>query len=309
MRGENRWRVIGILPKALRQREGLTFDDVARSIVAEAGAGLEFTHCDWFSTYRIQHRSAERFRDDRCFLLGDAAHIHSPMGGQGMNTGLQDAYNLAWKLAAVVKEDADPALLDSYAAERMPVAQRLLDSTDRAFTLIVSDSWVASLLRTRVIAKVAATAMKVQRMRRLAFRTLSQIGIAYRGSALSQSLAPLPEAAPQPGDRFPWLHLRLEAGGPVEDVFAKLDDERFHLLAFGQRAELPAGAGNLVRAWSVPSDPANDEALARAGIAQPSFYLLRPDGHVGLAGTRLDVDQIRRYLAERVACREPAAVA
>jgi hypothetical protein len=241
MRGANRWRVIGILPKALRQRDGVTFDDVAPSIVAEAGIGLDFKHCDWFSTYRIQHRSAERFRDGRCFLLGDAAHIHSPMGGQGMNTGLQDAYNLAWKLAAVVKEDADPALLDSYAAERMPVAQRLLDSTDRAFTLIVSDSWVASLLRTRVIAKVAATAMKVQRMRRLAFRTLSQIGIAYRGSALSQSLAPLPEAAPQPGDRFPWLHLRLEAGGPVEDVFAKLDDERFHLLAFGQRAELPAG--------------------------------------------------------------------
>jgi len=307
MRGENRWRVIGILPKSLRQRDGVAFDDVAPSIVAEAGAGLAFPHCDWFSTYRIQHRSAERFRDGRCFLLGDAAHIHSPMGGQGMNTGLQDAYNLAWKLAAVVKDDADPALLDSYAAERMPVAQRLLDSTDRAFTLIVSDSWVASLLRTRVIAKVAATAMKVQRMRRLAFRTLSQIGIAYRESRLSQSLAELPGAAPQPGDRFPWLHLRLEPGGPVEDVFARLDDERFHLLSFGQPAELPPDAGDLVRAWRVPSDPANDEALARAGIAQPSFYLLRPDGHVGLAGTRLDVDQIRRYLAERVAFREPAA--
>src|SRR5262252_9859492 len=87
MRGANRWRVIGILPKALRHCDGVTFDDVAPSIVAEAGIGLEFRHCDWFSTYRIQHRSAERFRDGRCFLLGDAAHIHSPMGGQGMNTG------------------------------------------------------------------------------------------------------------------------------------------------------------------------------------------------------------------------------
>ena len=219
-----------------------------------------------------------------------------------MNTGLQDAYNLAWKLAAVVKGDADPSLLDSYAAERMPVAQRLLDSTDRAFTLIVSDSWVASVLRTRVIAKVAATAMKVQRMRRLAFRTLSQIGIADRRSGLSLLLAPLPEAAPQPGDRFPWLHLRLEAGGPVEDVFTKLDDERFHLLAFGQQAELPPKAGDLLRVWGAPSDPANEKALARAGIAQPSFYLLRPDGRVGLAGTRLDADHVRRYLAERVAC-------
>jgi hypothetical protein len=308
MRGANRWRVIGILPKTLRHRDGVTFDDVAPSIVAEAGVGLDFRHCDWFSTYRIQHRSAERFRDGRCFLLGDAAHIHSPMGGQGMNTGLQDAYNLAWKLAAVVKDEAGPALLDSYAAERMPVAQRLLDSTDRAFTLIVSDSWVATLLRTRVIARVAATAMKLQRMRRLAFRTLSQIGIAYRGTGLSQLLAPLPEDAPQPGDRFPWLHLRLESGGPVEDVFAKLDDERFHLLAFGQRAELPPHAGDLLRAWSVPSDPANDDVLTRAGIPRPSFYLLRPDGHVGLAGTRLDVDPIRRYLIERVGCREPLAV-
>jgi hypothetical protein len=105
------------------------------------------------------------------------------------------------------------------------------------------------------------------------------------------------------------LHLRLESGGPAEVVFAKLDDERFHLLSFGQRAELPPYAADLLRAWSVPSDPANEEVLARAGIAQPSFYLLRPDGHVGLAGTRLDVDQIRRYLAERLACREPVAVA
>ena len=88
-------------------------------------------------------------------------------------------------------------------------------------------------------------------------------------------------------------------------MFAKLDDERFHLLAFGQRAELPPDAGDLVRVWSVPSDPANENALARAGIPQRSFYLLRPDGHVGLAGTRLDPDQIRGYLAERVACREP----
>jgi 2-polyprenyl-6-methoxyphenol hydroxylase-like FAD-dependent oxidoreductase len=308
MRGENRWRVIGILPKELRHREDVAFADVAPAIAAEAGAGLQFRHCDWFSTSRIQHRSAERFRDGRCFLLGDAAHIHSPMGGQGMNTGLQDAYNLGWKLAAVVKEEAEPALLESYAAERMPVAQRLLDSTDRAFTLIVSDSWVASLFRTRVIAKMAATAMKLQRIRRVAFRTLSQIGIAYRGSRLSQSISSLPEAAPQPGDRFPWLHLRMEAGGPVEDVFAKLDDQRFHLLAFGQPADLPSDAGRLLRAWAVPSDPANDEALARAGIPQPSFYLLRPDGHVGLAGTRLDVEQVRRYLAERAGCREPAAV-
>ena len=120
----NRWRVIGILPNDLQEKQDLTFEDVVPSLRHEGGAGLSFKSCSWFSTYRIHHRCTERFRDRRCFLFGDAAHVHSPMGGQGMNTGLQDAYNLAWKLALVISERADPTLLDTYEAERLPVAQR-----------------------------------------------------------------------------------------------------------------------------------------------------------------------------------------
>ena len=123
MRGKDRWRVIGILPEQFRSREHVTFEELIPSIKGEAGTDLDFKHCSWFSVYRIQHRAAERFRDRRCFLLGDAAHIHSPMGAQGMNTGLQDAYNLAWKLALVVRGRADAALLDTYEQERVPVAQ------------------------------------------------------------------------------------------------------------------------------------------------------------------------------------------
>src|SRR5262249_30874399 len=158
----------------------------------------------------------------------------SPMGGQGMNTGLQDAYNLAWKLALVVTGRAGPELLDSYEAERIPVAQRLLDTTDRAFRLLVSDGWMAALFRTRVAARVAARAMTIERARTLAFRTLSQIGIRYPLSPLSRVLAGLPKGAPVAGDRFPWLQLRLRANGPIEDLFRKLDDTRYNLIVAGQ---------------------------------------------------------------------------
>jgi 2-polyprenyl-6-methoxyphenol hydroxylase-like FAD-dependent oxidoreductase len=300
MRAKDGWRVIGILPKHLRNKDDLTFDELVPEIQREAGANLSFKGCNWFSTYRIHHRAAERFRDRRCFLLGDAAHVHSPMGAQGMNTGLQDAYNLAWKLALVIKGRADAALLDTYEQERIPVAQRLLTTTDRAFQLVVTDNWLASLFRTSIIARVAVRAMKVQRVRNLAFRTISQIGIRYRKSPLSQTLAGLPEGAPQAGDRFPWMQLRLSANGPVEDLFQARDDTRFNLLVIGQPApaERAAGLGDLLTVHALPDDPANAAELARVGISGPAFYLLRPDGYVGLAGTRLEHGVLSRYFAE-----------
>lgn len=303
MRGTDHWRVVGILPPGLRGREDLTFDAVVPSIRGEAGSGLSFRECSWFSTYRIHHRRAERFRDRRCFLLGDAAHIHSPVGAQGMNTGLQDAYNLAWKLALVVSGRASEALLDSYEAERIPVAQRLLSSTDRAFSLVVSDSWLAGLFRTRVLARIMALAMSLPRVQKFAFRTISQTGIHYRNSRLSETLAGLSDAAPRAGDRFPWLRLKLLPDGPTEDLFGKLDDTRFNLIVFGQPSpsgRVP-GLGDLLRIHAIASDPANDRELARAQIPRPSFYLLRPDGYVGLAGIHLEPAAAIRYISGRLA--------
>ena len=302
MRGTDHWRIVGIVPPGLRGRDDLTLDHVLPSIRDEAGAGLALQDCTWFSTYRIHHRRAERFRDRRCFLLGDAAHIHSPVGAQGMNTGLQDAYNLAWKLALVVSGGADPALLDSYEAERIPVARRLLSTTDRAFSLVVSNTRLAGLFRTRVLAKAVALAMRLKRIQRLAFRTISQTGIAYPDSPLSETLPGLPDAAPRAGDRFPWLRLKLSASGSPEDLFRKLDDTRFNLIVIGQ-ATPPGGVpglGDRLRTHVVPSDPANDRELARAHIPGTAFYLLRPDGHVGLAGTRLESAAVTRYVSERL---------
>jgi 2-polyprenyl-6-methoxyphenol hydroxylase-like FAD-dependent oxidoreductase len=305
MRGTDHWRLVGIVPPALRGRDDLTLDDVIPSIREEAGAGVALQDCGWFSTYRIHHRRAERFRDRRCFLLGDAAHIHSPVGAQGMNTGLQDAYNLAWKLALVVSGRAGAGLLDSYEAERIPVARRLLSTTDRMFSLVVSDTRLAGLVRTRVLANLMALAMRLERIQRLAFRTISQTGIRYPDSPLSETLPGLPEAAPRAGDRFPWLRLKLSANSPTEDLFAQLDDTRFTLIVIGQAAP-PGGVpglGDLLRTHVVPSDPANDRELTRAQIPRPAFYLLRPDGHVGLAGVRLEPAAVARYVSERLSLR------
>jgi len=303
MRGKDGWRVIGILPKHLRQRDDLTFEEVVPAIQQEAGTNLSFKACHWFSTYRIYHRAAEHFRDRRCFLLGDAAHIHSPAGAQGMNTGLQDAYNLAWKLALVVQGRADAALLDTYEQERIPVAKRLLETTDRAFQIIVADGWFGALFRTRILANVAARAMKFERVRKLAFRTIAQIGISYPGSSLSQELPDLPKDAPAAGDRFPWVHLKFAASGPTEDVFEHLDDTKFNLLMIGQSPVAPGTLddfGGLLRIHTIAAGPANTAELDRAKVPRPSFYLLRPDGHVGLCGTSFDAAAIKRYLTEQV---------
>lgn len=142
--------------------------------------------------------------------------------------------------------------------------------------------------------------MKVERIRTLAFRSISQIGIRYRTSPLSQTLGSVAGAAPQPGDRFPWLRLATRPGAAVEDLFEMLDDRCFNLLVFGQAAPSPSivAGGERVHVLAIPDDPVNRSALAGAGISGQAFYVVRPDGHVGLAGTHFDEAAVVRYFAE-----------
>ena len=195
----------------------------------------------------------------------------------------------------VVGGHAGSALLDSYEAERIPVARRLLTSTDRAFTLVVSNSWIAGPFRTRILAKIAGFAMTFERTRPLAFRTLSQTGVAYRTSPVSRMLPGVPGGAPRAGDRFPWLRLRFQANGAIEDLFQKVDDARYSLIAIGQSAPSAEalGLGSLLSVHVIPNDPANVRELAGVHITSPALYLLRA---------------IRRYLSATgvpVAGREP----
>ena len=139
--------------------------------------------------------------------------------------------------------------------------------------------------------------MSRKAIQEFAFRTVSQIGINYRNSPLSKSLQPLPAAAPQAGDRFPWLRLQLKADGPVEDLYRKFDDTKFNLIVIGQLLEKVPDLGALLNVYGIPSVPGNAAELARLQVPQPSFYLLRPDGHVGLCGRQLETAAVKRYVS------------
>lgn len=143
---------------------------------------VRYASLNWFSTYRVHHRIAARFRQGQVFLAGDAAHIHSPVGAQGMNTGIQDAHNLACKLGDVLTGGAPDRYLDRYESERRPVAKRLVASTDRVFSVITSPRPVARLIREHVVPVVAPVAPRIiQHLPGAArlFGALSQIRIRY----------------------------------------------------------------------------------------------------------------------------------
>src|SRR5687767_7166153 len=120
MPGEKRWRIVGAFPEGYESAAGdVVYEEIEARIKEEAELELDITRVDWFSTYKVHTRHVEKFSSGRCFLAGDSAHIHTPAGGQGMNTGIQDAYNLAWKLALVLKHSADDKILDTYNEERL----------------------------------------------------------------------------------------------------------------------------------------------------------------------------------------------
>src|SRR5262249_5324064 len=140
---------------------------------------------NWFSTYRVHHRVAEHFRRGRAFLAGDAAHVHSPVGGQGMNTGIGDAVNLAWKLAEVIQGRAPLELLGSYEPERIAFARQLVATTDRVFTFATRDGPIAREVRLHVVPLVLPALTSSRAVRRFLFRTVSQTRINYRHGPLS----------------------------------------------------------------------------------------------------------------------------
>jgi 2-polyprenyl-6-methoxyphenol hydroxylase-like FAD-dependent oxidoreductase len=283
LKAGERVRLVGLLRDGVDSEREMSFDDVRGRAIAHLK--LHVTAVRWFSTYRVHHRVADRFRSGRIFLLGDAAHIHSPVGGQGMNTGIGDAVNLSWKLAAVLSERADASLLATYEPERIAFARQLVATTDRAFTVVTASGGLARLVRTTLMPAVVPTLARFATLRRAVFRIISQIRIEYRHSALSAGRA----GGVHGGDRLPWIEL-----SPGADNFEPLTSVDWQVHVYGEvRPDLHKACAELRLAlhrfeW-VPK-------MAAAGLHRDALYLIRPDGYVAWADAGADSQQLRSYL-------------
>jgi len=283
VRSSGMQRLIGILPDRPDGQPDHGFEDV-RPIV-EPLLGIRVADVNWFSTYRVHHRVAAQFRIGRCFIAGDAAHIHSPAGGQGMNTGIGDAVNLSWKLAQVLQGRADPVLLDSYESERIVFARKLVATTDRVFQLVVSEGAGGQLVRHWLLPHVFPFLTGFAAARRAMFKTLSQVQINYEESALSGGRA----GEILGGDRLPWVH------SATHDNFDPLRSMDWQLHVYGaSSASLEAEADGLglplhIFDWS-------DDA-GHAGLLRDAAYLVRPDGYVALALPRQEEGSLPAYAA------------
>ena len=289
LKGDGRARLIGIVEETAElRREPLQWKDVSRDVIDRMR--IEVKRVNWFSTYHVHHRVAARFRAGRAFLLGDAAHIHSPVGGQGMNTGIGDAINLAWKLAAVVQNRADPRILDTFETERIAFANRLVATTDRAFQLVTSDGRLARFVRLHVISRVLPQIFGLRATRRFMFRTLSQTAIDYRHSTLSAGAAGKIRA----GDRLPWVRLDTATGDP--DNFAPLSSLDWQLHVYGDAAA-PIASVCEQTGFPLHSFPWQD-AMGSAGFVRGAAYLIRPDGYVGFADRSANAADLQQYLTD-----------
>jgi 2-polyprenyl-6-methoxyphenol hydroxylase-like FAD-dependent oxidoreductase len=283
LKGKGRLRLIGPISwEPDHEHRELTFDDIGKRAVGNVK--LTITRVNWFSTYRVHHRVAARFREGRAFLLGDAAHVHSPVGGQGMNTGIGDAVNLAWKLAAVLNGGAGDSLLATYEPERIGFARRLVATTDRGFTLVTKQGVVARWVRTRLVPLIAPLLLRLAPVRRFLFRAVSQIGVNYRHSPLSVGAA----GTVRGGDRLPWVEME-----PGMDNFAPLASLTWQVHVYGEPRR---GLAEVCVELQLPLHVfAWQQEMRRAGLVRAALYLVRPDGYVALADPHADPKRLRHY--------------
>ncbi len=261
---------------------------LAQTIIDERGPGpgyMEVTRSIWESIYKVQTRQAVTYRKGHVFLAGDAAHVFPPFGGQGMNTGIQDAYNLAWKLAAVIKGNAAEQLLDTYQDERYPIGRQVIKEVEQRRKSFAVRGKIGRALRDLMFRIV----LNIQALQRQVSFTMSQIGQSYHGrSWLAEQTDRVRKA--RAGDRAP--------DGPLLDgrLFEKFSPARFTLLVFGTNADvpsLPLEVGVVVIDMNIDT---TEKLRTKYQAQKGALVLVRPDGHIGFRGALTDSDALRAYV-------------
>ncbi len=303
-----RWRILGNIPMELEGKEEIKFEDIEKNFAKRIHMNVKLYDPQWISAYHSHHRYASTFRKERCFLTGDAAHIHSPVGAQGMNTGLQDAYNLAWKLTLVLKGKAKDSLLDTYTEERISIARDLVRSTDRVFNLVTSTNISLKTFRLYIIPivlkLVAPFFQKLKFIQRFAFKRVSEIGISYRKSSLSKnaSLGKFPDYAPKPGDRLPFIQFK-DANGNETNIHERIKGKFFCLLIFSD--SVPEEIVSIVEAFkdlfSIETIPFTEQTkilYKEFGIKKKGCHLIRPDMYIAYRADKFDPGHLIKYLSQ-----------
>lgn len=275
-------RLIGIVPPEHADKEHISFTDVQESVARNMR--IKITEVNWFSTYHVHHRVVPKFRIDRVFLAGDAAHIHSPVGGQGMNTGIADAINLSWKLAAVLKGTCSETLLDSYELERLPFAKKLVSTTDKVFQLVTSRSFAGFMWRKLFFPHLMPLLFKYHSLKNYFFRFVSQITINYRPSPLSIKNS----GKVQGGDRLPWI------SNGTTDNFNALKTVDWQVHVYG-KASTSLRAAMEKHHLALMEFPWSETAKNKSMI-ENAAYLIRPDGYIAVMDLTPNGEHINKLM-------------
>jgi 2-polyprenyl-6-methoxyphenol hydroxylase-like FAD-dependent oxidoreductase len=294
LQGKNRYRIVGTFPEEFSKDDGeVLYAEIEQRIQAEAGFELDVHDVEWFSTYKVHSRHVSQFSKGRCFLAGDAAHIHSPVGAQGMNTGIQDGYNLAWKLALVLNGKANETILETYNQERLENAKHLLQTTDRAFQVAAGPNWLFAFLRTTVLPFIFPAIIRLDPVKKFLFPLLSQIGIHYRHSVLSQHTGD-EQFKVKAGDRMPYF---LVAGQSIYDTLCQ---PKFHWLIFSNTPSEFQALNTELERWDTEFVdfniiPLDQQIVEIFDTNQPFSILLRPDNYIALISAEISLNLIKTY--------------
>ena len=271
-------RVLGNVPNDAD--EEVQFDDIRYSHV-ERLTRLPIASVNWSSIYKVHHRVASQFRKGNVFLLGDAAHHHSPVGGQGMNTGLGDATNLAWKLVDTLNHQARDDLLNTYETERIGFAKTLVNTTDRVFSFVINKGWLGYFMRAVVLPIILPLIWKIPMAPPRLFRMVSQTAITYRDGPLVGGL--------KSGDRLPWIDY-----GDT-DNFECLDECCWQVHRYCEKSH---DQEDSIEDIPIKYLPSTEKARA-AGLMPNDDILVRPDGHIAMITRRSQNEQIVKFMRQR----------